>query len=154
SSLYIMGKMEASQAISTSGVTERDNQYIVRSENVKIHLAVGKETYTYIVNPKGALLDTKDITTYGVAGAVSWNSTATAAAKPHENGWQFELEIPLEELNIGGQKTTINFSRRDAEKNSEYEYVRTFGRSGLDHQIPMYQADWNAVDMFAELILK
>ena len=69
-------------------------------EQVKIHIGVGGEVYTYIVNPKGALLDTQDITIFWNPNAKIWNSTATAAARTNQDGWQFEIEIPLEALNI------------------------------------------------------
>ena len=114
---------------------------------MKILIGVGKEVYAYIVNPKGTLLDTQDQT-------ISWNSTAKTAAMPNENGWQFELEIPLGELNIEEQKTSINISRQDVEKGTKYEYMLTFGKSRLDHRIPMYDASWYAVERFAELRLK
>jgi len=152
--LYVVGKAEASSEVSNSGVTERDHRNIVRHENIKIHIGVGKEVYTYIVNPKGALLDTRDRTVSWNSDVTIWNSTAKSAGRANENGWQFEMEIPLGELNIQKHKTTINFSRSDTENNTEYEYSLTFGRSGLDHHIPMYASDWKAVDRFAGLILK
>ncbi len=152
--LYVVGRVEASKEVSNSGVTERDHTNIVRQENIKIHIGVGMEVYTYIVNPKGALLDTRDRRVSWNSDVTIWNSTARSAARANENGWQFEMEIPLEELNINNQKTTINFSRKDIQNNMEYEYSLTFGRSGLDHHIPMYASDWKAVDRFAELVLK
>jgi hypothetical protein len=148
--LYVAGKVEASPEYSTSGITERDHRYIARGENIKIHIGVGKEVYTYVVNPKGALMD---LSNGEVWNAAKWNSKASCASLTNENGWQFEIGIPLDELNIKNQKTTINFSRSDAENNAEYEFAMTFGRSGLDHHIPMYRSDWLAVDRFAKLVL-
>jgi len=152
--LYIIGKVEASSEVSNSGVTERDHRNMMSHENIKIHIGVGKEVYTYIINPKGALLDTRDRKVFWNSDVTIWNSTARSAARANENGWQFEMEIPLGELNIRKHKATINFSRRDTENNAEYEYSLTFGRSGLDHHIPMYESDWYAVDRFAELVLR
>ncbi len=145
--LYVAGKIEASKEFSESGGIERDNPRILWYENIKVLIGVGKEVYTYTINPKGTLLDAHDQTT-------DWNSTAKTAAMPNENGWQFEMEIPLGELNIEGQKTSINISRQDAEKGTTYEYMLTFGKSQLDHRVPMYASNWYAVDRFAELQLK
>jgi hypothetical protein len=153
SKLYIAGKVEASEEFAGKGVSERDDRYIRRDEQVKIHIGVGAEVYTYIVNPKGALLDTQDITIFWNPDAIIWNSTATAAARTNQDGWQFEVEIPLDELNIMNGKTTINFSRKDVENNTEYEYSLTYGKSQFDHRVPMYDSDWFAVDRFAELVL-
>lgn len=152
--LYVVGKVEASPEFSNSGVTNKDSRDIIRDENIKIHIAAGKKVYTYIVNPKGALMDTRDMTILRNRNANTWNSTATSASRSNESGWQFEVEIPLDELNIRNQKTTINFSRRDKQNDIESEYALTFGKSRLDHRVPMYQSDWNAVDRFAELVLK
>ena len=148
--LYVAGKVEASPDFSISGTTERDHRYIARGENMKIHIGVGKEVYTYIVNPKGALMDLRN---GDVRNAAKWNSKAASASLTNKNGWQFEIGIPLDELNIKNQKTTINFSRSDAENNAEYEFALTFGRSSLDHHIPMYTSNWLSVDRFAKLIL-
>ena len=145
--LYVAGKVEASKKLSKSGTTKRDDPNILRDENLKILIGVGKEVYAYVVNPKGTLLDTQDQTIF-------WNSTAKTAAMPNENGWQFEMEIPLGELNIEGQKTSINISRQDVEKGTKYEYMLTFGKSRLDHRVPMYDSSWYAVEHFAELRLK
>ena len=152
--LYVVGKVEASPEFSNSGVAEKDSRGIIRDENIKIHIGVGKEVYTYMVNPKGTLLDTRDMTIFWNRNAKTWNSTALSACMSNESGWQFEMEIPLEELNIMNQKTTINFSRRDKQYDTESEYALTFGKSRLDHRVPMYESDWNAVDRFAELLLK
>lgn len=151
--LFVAGKVEASEEYSNKGTTKRDDRFIRRDEQVKIHIGVGEEVYTYIINPKGALLDTQDITIFWNPNAKIWNSTATAAAKTNQAGWQFEIEIPLDELNIMNGKTTINFSRRDVENNTEYEYSLTYGKSQFDHRVPMYNSDWFAVDRFADLEL-
>lgn len=145
--LYITGKVEASETASARGYHVRDHRYVLRSDHIQVHLGVGQEVYSYIVNAKGTLLDAKN-------GDPSWNSAAKSAAKPQKEGWQFELAIPLKELNIQGQVTTINFARVDDEHDREYEYSLTFGRSELDHFIPMYESDWGAVERFATLILK
>jgi hypothetical protein len=152
--IYIAGKVEASAEFSNSGTMESDHSRILFDDNIKILIGVGKEVYVYVVNPKGALLDTQDQTAFWNRNAKIWSSTATAAAMPNENGWQFEMEIPLGELNIKGQTTSINISRLDAEKDTEYEYSLTFGKSHLDHRIPMYKVDWYAVDRFAELVIR
>jgi|GEM_PF-1283568 len=152
--LYIAGKVEASGEFSNSSIIERDNRRILYGENIKIIIGVGNEVYIYVVNPKGALLDTQDNTIFWNRNAKVWNSTATAAAMSNENGWQFEIKIPLGELNINGQKTSINISRQDDEKGTQYEYALTFGKSRLDHRIPMYDVNWYAVDRFAELVIK
>ena len=145
--LYVAGKVEASEGFSKSGREERDNTRILRDENIKILIGVGKEVYAYVVNPKGTLLDAKGQT-------FQWNSAAKSAAMPNDNGWQFEMEIPLNELNINGQKTSINITRQDIEKGTNSEYMLTFGKSGLDHRVPMYNSNWFAVERFAELVLK
>ena len=145
--LFIAGKVEASKKFSNSGTTKPGDVTILQDDNIKILIGVGKEVFTYVVNPKGTLLDAKD-------KSFLWNSSATAAARSYKNGWQFEMKIPLDELKIKKQKTTINFLRKDDENNTNYEYALTFGRSRLDHRIPMYKPDWEAVDRFAELILK
>jgi len=152
--LYIAGKVEASEEISNSGIEERDNTRINRYENIKIHIGVENEVYTYILNPKGALLDTRDNTLFWNRNVENWNSTATAAGKSNENGWQFEIEIPLSELDIKEKKTTINFARFDYENKTHYEYSLTYGKSRLDHRNPNYESDWYAVDRFADLVLK
>ena len=85
---------------------------------------------------------------------MSWNSSADAAGKSNDTGWQFELEIPLDELNIGNKKTSINIVRTDFENKTQSEYALTFGISGLDHFIPMYQTNGYNVDLFVDLILK
>jgi hypothetical protein len=154
SKLYVVGKVEATAEYAGKGVTGRDNRFIRRDERVKIHIGVGEEVYTYIVNSKGTLLDTQDNTIFWNPDAIIWNSTAIAAAKTNQDGWQFEIEIPLDELKIANERTTINFSRRDIENNTEYEYSLTYGRSRFDHRVPMYDTDWFAVDRFAELVLK
>ena len=87
--------------ISNSGIMERDNSRIRYDDNITILIGVGKEVYAYVVNPKGALLDTQDQIFWN-RNAKIWNSTAKSAAMPNENGWQFEMEIPLSELNIEG----------------------------------------------------
>ena len=142
--LFIAGKVEASPLLSTSGTTTRDHRYVQRGDYLQVHIGVGQEIYSYIINPKGTLFDIRN-------NDASWNSTAKTAATAHSEGWQFEMAIPLDELDIHGQPTTINFVRKDGENNAEYEYALTFGKSELDHRIPMYKSDRRAVERFTEL---
>ena len=152
--LYISGRVEASVEISNSGVSEKDHISIIRYENIKVFIGVGSEVYVYIVNPKGTLMDTRDRTAFWNREAAAWNSSARSAGMPTKDGWQFELEIPLSELNIEGQQLAINFSRNDTEHKTQSEYALTYGISRLDHRVPMYDVDWFAVDRFAKLVLR
>jgi 3',5'-cyclic AMP phosphodiesterase CpdA len=151
--LYVAGKIESSPEASNVRDLERDHRYIMYRENMKVLIAVDEIVYTYAVSPKGALLDARESTTTTNTNAQEWNSTATASAMQNANGWQFEIEIPLDELNIKGKNAKINFVRRDVENNTECEYVLTYGKSGLDHRIPMYTLNRHATNLFAELIL-
>lgn len=112
-----------------------------------LHIGVGDTVYSYIVNPVGALGDGKNENP-------GWNSSAKVAAMAYADGWQLELEIPLNELNIEDEPLTINFVRNDKEGDTQSEYSLTFGKSGLDHRVPMYETDRGAVQQFAELKLK
>lgn len=142
--LFLSGTIQASEAMATSGDTIRDGRYLLRRENVQVHIAVGETVYTFAVNPKGALYDAK-------AGKDDWDSKVVAAASLTAGGWQFEMAIPLKELEMGDQPLRINFMRIDQENSLTAEYSRTFGISPLDHRIPMYQSDSKAVDRFARL---
>ena len=82
-----------------------------------------------------------------------WNSGFKSAVRGWEHGWQLEMMVPLDELELDLKSLRINLTRRDATANTESEVSPTFGRSGLDHRIPMYQGDWTAVDRFAKLKL-
>ncbi|MDA1312584.1 MAG: hypothetical protein O2968_04535 [Acidobacteria bacterium] len=48
----------------------------------------------------------------------------------------------------------INIVRRDQAANGECEISPTFGKSDLDHKVPMFTSDPEAVDRFAQLILQ
>lgn len=83
----------------------------------------------------------------------NWNSSFRSAVRAWDKGWQVEMAIPLDELGLDVKSLRINLARRDATANSEAELSPTFGRSGLDHKIPMYQGNWEAVAQFVELKL-
>jgi len=67
-----------------------------------LHIDVGDTVYSYIVNPVGALGDIKNENP-------EWNSSAKVAAMANADGWQLELAIPLNELNIEDEPLTINY---------------------------------------------
>lgn len=74
------------------------------------------------------------------------------------NGWVVslvgaELAVPLNELGLDLESLRINLTRRDTTANSEAKFSPTFGRSGLNHPIPMYQGNWEAVERFVDLKL-
>jgi len=145
--LYMAAQINASPKIAAEGCTERDNKCILRDDHFQLHIGVGDTVYSYIVNPVGALGDGKNENP-------GWNSSAKVAAMAYADGWQLELAIPLNELNIEDDPLTINFVRNDKEGDTQSEYSLTFGKSGLDHRVPMYETDRGAVKQFAELKLK
>ena len=78
------------------------------------------------------------------------------SVKPEHPSWQYRADHETQswhrpELDLDPQSLRINLTRRDATANSEAELSPTFGPSGLDHRIPMYQGDWEAVDRFVAL---
>ena len=82
-----------------------------------------------------------------------WNSSFHSAIGKWDGGWLVEMAVPLNELGLDLKALRINLARRDVTANTEVEMSSTFGRSGLDHHIPMYQGDWEAVKRFAALKL-
>lgn len=144
--LYIIGQVEAGKSISKSGQKQRDHRDVYRSENIQVYIGVGENVYSFAVNPLGTIHDTKN-------GDIKWNSNAVAASIPSSNGWQFELEIPLDDLEFQGSELKINLARNDRENRVVSEYSLTYGKSDLDHRIPMYEPDFRAVERFSTLEL-
>ncbi len=69
------------------------------------------------------------------------------------------MAIPLAELDPAGpppetRRWKINIIRRDQTAHRDSELSPTFGRSPLDHLVPMYQSDPAAVARFADLVLR
>ena len=145
--LYVAARVDAPAGIAKSGYEGRDNQRAPRNDHFRVHLGAGEDAYTFLVTARGTELDAKGTDR-------EWNSTFKAAAAEVGGGWQMEMAIPLQELGMSGLPLRINLTRRDATANTESELSPTFGRSGLDHRVPMYQGDWEAVERFAVLKLK
>ncbi len=146
--LYVSARIEAPAAVMESGYEGRDNSRAPRNDHFRVHLGSGDTAYTILVTARGSELDTRG---KNDAEGRSWNCSFLSAVGSWEQGWQVELAIPLDELDLDPQSLRINLTRRDATANSEAELSPTFGPSGLDHRIPMYQGDWEAVDRFVAL---
>jgi hypothetical protein len=146
--LYVSARIEAPAGVLKSGYEGRDNSRAPRNDHFRVHLGAGDTAYTFLVTAKGAELDTRG--TNNTEGR-KWNSTFTSAVGSWERGWQVEMAVPLGDLGLDQKNLRINLTRRDATANTESELSPTFGRSGLDHRIPMYQGDWKAVDQFVKL---
>jgi hypothetical protein len=112
---------------------------------------VGDRTHTFLVTARGTQLDTQGRNT---AEGRKWNSGFKAMTSPSNKGWQVEMAIPMQDLNINGNPLRVNLVRRDVTANTECEFSPTFGRSGLDHRVPMYQGDWEGIERFAVLRLE
>ena len=145
--LYVAARIESSEGLTESGYTGRDNRRAPRDDHFRVHLAVGKIVYTYLVTARGTELDARE-------DDAEWNSTFRSATSSSKGGWQVELAIPLQELAVSGRSLRINLVRRDVAGNTEVELVPTYGTSGLDHRVPMYRSDWGAYERFAELKLQ
>ena len=113
-----------------------------------MQLSAASEVYGFLVTARSTVVDLR-------GRGIGWNSGFVAAAVPMSEGWYAELEIPLTELG-GGPLTRwkINLIRRDAVFNALSELAPTFGDSGLDHYVPMFQSDPMAVERFADLLLR
>ena len=142
--LYVAARMEAPAGIAGQDTGDRDSFQVLRRDHFRVHLGAGDEAYTFLVSSHGTVFDAKGTDR-------QWNSGFTAAATETPAGWQVEIAIPLRDLGIDGQPLRINLARRDATANAECELSPTFGASGLDHRVPMFRADWNAVERFGEL---
>ena len=145
--LYTAARMEAPEGITGSGPEGRDIPWAIYSDHFRMHIGVGDTAYTFLVTARGAVLDAKGTDRL-------WNSGFTASAVATTGGWQAEMAIPLKDLGIDGQPLRINLARRDATANTECELSPTFGVSGLDHRVPMFQGDWTAIGRFAVLRLE
>lgn len=139
--------MEAPEGITESGYDGRDNLRAPRNDHFRIHIGVDDQTYTFLVTPHGTELDAK-------GKDRDWNSGFRAVSMATEVGWKAEMAIPLRDLGVDGKPLQINLARRNATANTECELVPTFGRSNLDHRVPMFQGDWEAVERFAVLKLQ
>ena len=148
--LYVAARIEAPEGLTEKGYEGRDNRRAPRNDHFRVHIGVGAQAYTFLVTAHGAQMDTQGRNT---EGGRKWNSRFKAAAVPANGGWQTEMAIPLLDLGINGQPLRINLTRRDATANTECELSPTFGRSGLDHRVPMYQGDWEGIERFAVLQL-
>ena len=142
--LYVAAQMEAPEGITKSGYESRDNRRAPRNDHFRVHIGVGEEAYTFLVTAHGTELDAKGTDR-------EWNSGFKAFAVATADGWQVEMAIPLQDLGVDGKQLRINLARKDATANAECELSPTFGNSSLDHRVPMFQGDWNAVERFAVL---
>ena len=148
--LYVAAQMEAPDDLTKRGYQGRDNSEAPRDDHFRVHLAVGNRAHTFLVTAHGAELDTRGGNS--VEGR-KWNSGFKAVTAATTDGWQMEMSIPLKDLNTTGQPLRINLVRRDVIANTECELSPTFGRSSLDHRVPMYQSDWVGIERFAVLQL-
>jgi hypothetical protein len=149
--LYVAAQMEAPEGLTEKGYEGRDNSRAPRNDHFRVHIGVGDQAYTFLVTAHGAELDTKGRST---TENLKWNSTFKAVSVATENGWQTEMVIPLQDIQVEGQALRINLARRDVTANTECELSPTFGPSGLDHRVPMYQGNWEGVEGFATLQFK
>jgi len=146
-SLYIAARMEAPEGITRSGYEGRDNRRAPRNDHFRVHIGAGETSYTFLITAHGTLVDAK-------GGDPRWNSGFKAVAVATDGGWQMEMAIPLADLKAEGKLLRINLARKDATANTECEWSPTFGRSSLDHRVPMFRGDWNAVERFGVLEMK
>jgi len=148
--LYVAARIVAPAAVLERGYEGRDNRRAPRDDHFRVHVGSGDQTYTFLVTATGTELDVQG---RNDEEGRNWNSSFRSAVRAWEKGWQVEVAIPLDELGLDVKSLRINLARRDATANTEAELSPTFGRSGLDHRIPMYQGDWEAVDQFVDLKL-
>ncbi|MBT4139362.1 MAG: hypothetical protein HOE48_15685, partial [Candidatus Latescibacteria bacterium] len=149
--LYVAAQMEAPEDLTKKGYEGRDNSRAPRNDHFRVHIGVGDQAYTFLVTAHGAELDSKGRST---TENRKWNSTFKAVSVPTKNGWQTEMVIPLQDIQTKGQPLRLNLTRRDVTANTECEIAPTFGASGLDHRVPMYQGDWERVESFATVRFK
>lgn len=145
--LYIAALVEAPEGLTEQGYEGRDNSRAIRDDHVRIHLGYGDTSFTFLVNARGSFVDSR-------GADRDWNSSAEAATAANHGGWQAEFAIPMTDLASEGQPLRINIVRRDQTANRECEISSTFGRSDLDHRVPMFTSDPDAVSRFAWLSLK
>jgi len=148
--LYVSAKIVAPAALLQKGYEGRDNRRAPRDDHFRVHIGSGEKAYTFLVTARGTEMD---VMGKNDTDGREWNSGFKSAVRGWEHGWQLEMMVPLDELGLDLKSLRINLTRRDATANTESEVSPTFGRSGLDHRIPMYQGDWTAVDRFAKLKL-
>ena len=148
--LYVSARIEAPEAVMKSGYEGRDNSRAPRNDHFRVHVGSGETAYTFLVTAMGAELDVRG---KNDTEGREWNCDFRSAVGSWEGGWQVEMAVPLNALGLDLESLRINLTRRDATANSEAEFSPTFGRSGLDHRIPMYQGDWEAVEQFVDLKL-
>ena len=144
--LFVAVKVQAPAGLTTR-YQGRDHGNLVRDDHVRIDIGAGSESYSFVVNASGSLLDSK-------GGDREWNSSAAAATATHAQGWQAEMAIPLAEITPAGAALKINITRLDQTANRQAELSLTFGASELDHQVPTYRSDPLAAGRFARLILE
>ena len=145
--LYVSALIEAPEGLTEQGYEGRDNSRAIRDDHVRVHIGAGDASFTFLVNARGSFLDASGTDR-------EWNSKFRAATAANHGGWQAEMAIPLNELDVGGEPWRINIVRRDQTANRECEISPTFGKSSLDHRVPMFASDGTAVDRFARLALK
>jgi len=148
--LYVSARIVAPASVLERGYEGRDNRRAPRDDHFRVHVGAGNQAYTFLVTAIGTELDVRGAND---EEGRKWNSSFRSAVRAWDRGWQVEMALPLDELGLDVHSLRINLARRDATANSESEVSPTFGRSGLDHRIPMYQGDWEAVDQFVELKL-
>lgn len=145
--LYVSALVEAPEGLAEQGYEGRDNSRAVRDDHVRVHIGAGDTSFTFLVNARGSFLDASGTDR-------EWNSDFQASTAANHDGWQAEMAIPLKELELGGEPWRINIVRRDQTANRECEISPTFGKSSLDHSVPMFTSDGAAVDRFARLTLQ
>ena len=145
--LYVGALVEAPEGLTEQGYEGRDNSRAIRDDHVRVHLGAGDVSFTFLVNARGSFLDASGTDR-------EWNSEFQASTAANHGGWQAEMAIPLKELGVGGEPWRINIVRRDRTANRECEISPTFGKSSLDHRVPMFASDGAAIERFAGLTLK
>jgi hypothetical protein len=147
--LYLHARMDASPSALERGVQPggQENANTLRDDSIRVLLAAGDAVYSFAVNSRGALVDMK-------GKDLKWSSDFQAAASPAPHGWQAELSIPLANLDSTQQGLRLNIVRQDPAARSVSELFPTFGRSDLDHHVPQYASDDQAIQRFAPLTLE
>lgn len=146
--LYVAARVEAPTEVLAKGYEGRDNGRAQRNDHFRVHIGVDSQAYTFLVSAVGTQMDARGRNN---EDGREWNSAFQSAVAPTEDGWQVEMAIPLADLKPEDGNLRINLARRDATENSECELTPTFGKSGLDHRVPMYRGDWEATDRFSDL---
>ncbi|HWL51300.1 MAG TPA: sugar-binding protein [Chthoniobacteraceae bacterium] len=141
SHLYLSATVITSDGRAVAKLTERDGG-LSKEDSVEWFLQCGadpSEGYQLIVNALGSVADYQ-LVQGGLLGAASYNADVGIAARPTQKGWQFEMAIPLAQLEIDPSRKSWGLQLATNQAPRDGKTVRFQSWSPVAHSLRSFQA--------------